>query len=124
MQIAIVCLSHETQPVCEESGRQLPNGIQKFLTLLKDPSLIVILVEHKDRATRFGFGYLDLLLTMAGRRIRVVNRAESNRQDLLADLTSVISSLCVRLYGQRRAKIKAKSIVKQVEETCGSSSNT
>jgi len=46
----------------------------------------------------------------------VGNLAETNREGLLADFTSVIYSICAKLYGQRRAKIKAETILKQVEE--------
>ena len=49
---------------------------------------------------------------------------EINREDLLADLTGVIYWLCARRDVQRRAKLKAATIVKQVEEICGSSNNT
>jgi predicted site-specific integrase-resolvase len=34
----------------------------KLLALLEDESIGLIVVEHKDRLTRFGFRYLDTLL--------------------------------------------------------------
>ena len=64
------------------------------------------MVEHKDRATRFGFRYLEVLLRQAGRSIEVANLAENDREDLLQDLSSIVYSMCARLYGQRRAKRK------------------
>jgi putative resolvase len=73
-------------------------------------------VEHKDRATRFGFRYLDTLLRGQGRTLEVVNLAENNREDLLADLVSIVYSFAARLYGQRRAMRKAEAIVKQLQE--------
>jgi putative resolvase len=108
----------------KEIASGLNDSRPKFLALLKDRSIGTLVVEHKDRATRFGFRYLETLLEAQNRRIEVVNFAESNREDVLVDLTSVIYSLCARLYGQRRAKRKAETIMKQVEETCDSSSNT
>ena len=60
---------------------------------------------------------------MQERQLEIVNLAETNREDLLADLTSVIYLICAKLYGQRRAKRTTEQIVKQVEETCGSSNN-
>ena len=68
------------------------------------PSGTIIVVEHQERATRFGFRYLEVLLSQAGRTIEVANLAESNREDLLQDLSSIVYSMCARLYGQRRAK--------------------
>jgi predicted site-specific integrase-resolvase len=67
-------------------------------------------VEHKDRATRFGFRYLEVLLTQQHRAIEVANLAENNREDLLQDVSSIVYSMCARLYGQRRAKRKQELI--------------
>ncbi len=73
------------------------------------------MVEHKDRATRFGFRYLETLLHTQGRTLEVVNQAENSTEDLLADLTAIIYSFCARLYGQRRAKRKTEKIVQELE---------
>jgi predicted site-specific integrase-resolvase len=84
--------------------------------LLQDPTVTRIVVEHHGRLTRFGFRYLETLLELAGRHIEVVNLAENDREDLLADLVSVVYSFSARLYGQRRAKRKTEAIVKQLQE--------
>jgi predicted site-specific integrase-resolvase len=89
------------------------------LALLDDHGINLIVVEHTDRLTRFGFRYLDTLLKAQGRAIDVVNQAENGTADLLADLladlTAIIYSFCARLYGQRRAKCKTEAIVHEVE---------
>ncbi len=77
--------------------------------------MIWIVVEHKDRLTRFGFRSIETLLELAGRHIEVVNVAENDREDLLADLVSIIYRFAARLSGQRRAKRKTEAIVKQLE---------
>lgn len=88
----------------------------KLLALLRDEKISHIVVEHKDRLTRFGFRYLETLLELAGRHIEVVNLAENNREDLLADLTSILYSFTARLYGQRRrAKRKTEAIMHQLQ---------
>lgn len=76
----------------------------------------MIVIEHKDRGTRFGFRYIEkTLLQGQGRAIEVVNQAENGMEDILADLTSIIYSFCARLYGQRRAKRKTEQIVQQFQ---------
>lgn len=80
------------------------------LSLLADATSTVIVVEHTDRATRFGFRYLETLLSQQGRRIEVVNLAENGKEDLIADLVSIVYSFAARLYGQRRAKRKTTAI--------------
>ena len=46
----------------------------------------------------------------------MVNQAENNTEDLLADLESLVYSFCARLYGQRRAKRKTEKIVQELEQ--------
>jgi putative resolvase len=102
--------------VVKEIGSGVNDARPKFLALLEDTSVGVIVVEHKDRASRFGVHYIDTLLRGQGRTLEVVNMAENGTEDLLADLTSIMYSFCARLYGQRRASRKMETIVKQLEE--------
>ena len=82
---------------------------------LGNPTVTIIVVEHKDRFTRFGFKYIETLVAMQGRSIEVVNSTENPIEDLIADLVSIIYSFSVRLYGQRRAKCQTEQIVKELE---------
>ena len=100
--------------VVKEIGSGVNDSRPKFLKLLTDPTVVLIVVEHKERATRFGFRYLETLLEQQGRHIEVVNLADNGRADLLADLVAIIYSFCARLYGQRRAKHKTETIVKEL----------
>lgn len=75
-----------------------------------------IVVENKDRLTRFGFNYIEQLLKKLGTEVVVVNKANEDREDLLKDLCSVIYSFCARLYGMRRAVKKAKLVQETLKE--------
>ena len=83
--------------VVKEVGSGVNDQRPKFLKLLSDPTITRIVVEHKDRATRFGFQYLESLLTVQGRKIEVINLAENGKEDLVQDFVSVITSFCARL---------------------------
>jgi putative resolvase len=107
---------YQVSKVVKEIGSGVNDNRAKFLALLENQQVRTIVVEQKDRATRFGFRYLDTLLKGQGRVIEVVNLAENNREDVLADLVSIVSSFAARLYGQRRAKRKTEAIVKQLQE--------
>jgi len=107
---------YQVHQVVREIGSGVNDSRPKFLKLLADPAITVIVVEHKDRATRFGFRYLDTLLEQQGRRIEVVNLAENGREDLVADLVAIVYSFCARLYGQRRAKRKSETIMKALAD--------
>ena len=105
---------YQVHQVVKQVGSGVNDSRPKFLKLLADPSITVIVVEHKDRATRFGFRYLETLLQRQGRRVEVVNLAENGREDLVADLVAIVYSFCARLYGQRRAKRKTETIEREL----------
>jgi predicted site-specific integrase-resolvase len=107
---------YQVSKVVKEIGSGVNDNRPKFLALLADPSIGRIVIEHKDRGTRFGFRYIETLLHTYGREIEVVNQAENSTEDLLADLTSIVSSFCARLYGQRRAKRKTEKIVQELKQ--------
>ena len=107
---------YQLSAVVKEIASGVNDSRPKFLALLRDPTMTTIVVEHKDRATRFGFCYLETLLELQGRGFEVVNLAENNREDLLADLTSILYRFMARLYGQRRAKRKTEALVQQLQE--------
>jgi putative resolvase len=116
-RLAACCAAHGylVAKVVKEVGSGVNDARPKLLALLEDQSIGVIVVEHKDRLTRFGFRYLDTLLKTQGRAIEVVNQAENGTEDLLADLTAIVYSFCARLYGQRRAKRKTEALVRELE---------
>ena len=73
-------------------------------------------MEHKDRLTRFGFNFLEILLKNENRKIEVINNAESEKEDLIQDFISIITSFCARIYGQRRCKRKTEFLIKELEK--------
>ena len=106
---------YQVHQIVKEIGSGVNDSRPKLLAVLKDPHASRIVVEHKDRLTRFGFRYLETLLDVQNRSIEVVNLAENSTEDLLSDLTSIIYSFCARLYGQRRAKRKTERLVQQLQ---------
>jgi predicted site-specific integrase-resolvase len=106
---------YQVQQVVKEVGSGVNDSRPKFLALLADTSVTRIVVEHKDRATRFGFRYLETLLAQQQRVIEVANLAEDGQEDLLSDLVAIVSSFCARLYGARRAKRKTERITAELQ---------
>ena len=101
----------------KEIGSGVNDARPKLLKLLSDPTVTLIVVEHKDRLTRFGFNYIEQLLKMQSRRIEVINLAENGKEDLVQDFVSIVTSFCARLYGQRRSKRKTERIIAELTET-------
>lgn len=106
---------YQMSKTVKEIGSGVNDSRPKLLALLADPGIGLIVVEHKDRLTRFGFSYLGTLLKSQGRSIEVVNLADNSHKDLLADLTAILYSFTARLYGQRRAKRKTETIIRSLE---------
>ncbi len=105
---------YQIDRVVKEVGSGVNDDRKKFLAVLADEQITRIVVEHKDRATRFGFRYIETLLEQQGREIEVVNLAEDEREGLLDDLVAVVHSFCTRLYGQRRGQRKTERITAEL----------
>jgi len=96
--------------VVTEVGSALNGPRKKFLGLLCDPDVSTIVVEHRDRFARFGAEYVEAALCAQGRRLLVADPAGVD-DDLVADVTEILTSLCARLYGRRAAAERVGRVV-------------
>ncbi|MEV8630783.1 IS607 family transposase [Streptosporangium sp. NPDC051023] len=101
--------------VVTEVGSALNGRREKFLALLADPEVATIVVEHRDRFARFGAEYVEAALSAQGRRLLVADPSEVD-DDLVRDVTEILTSLCARLYGRRAAANRARRAVAAVTE--------
>lgn len=81
----------------------------KLTKLLTDAKVGVIVVEHRDRLTRFGYGYIAALLEHEGRRVEAIYPSDTGN-DLVDDFVAVITSMAAHVYGRRNAKRRATQI--------------
>ena len=98
----------------EEVGSGLNDERKKLAKLLADESITHIVVEHKDRFSRFGFRYVEQLLKQQGRCIVVINEQDNERDELMEDFVSIITSFTARLYGRRRSKRKTEKLIEEL----------
>ena len=105
---------YKIDKVVTEVGSALNGHRRKFLALLGDPNITTILVEHRDRFCRLGADYVEATLNAQSRRLVVVDSAEVD-DDLVSDVTELLTSLCARLYGRRSASDRAQ---KPIEAVC------
>jgi len=98
----------------KEIGSGLNDARPKLIELLSNKKIDIILVEHKDRLTRFGFKYIEILMEIQGRKIEVINNLDDDKDDLIQDFISVITSFCARIYGQRRSKRSTEKLIKEL----------
>ena len=100
----------------EEIGSGLNDNRKKLESLLMDESIKKIVVEHSDRFSRFGMNYISKLLQMQGREVEVINEQSNDRDDLMQDFVSIVTSFCARLYGQRRNKRRTEKIIEELSK--------
>lgn len=98
----------------KEVGSGLNDSRKKLEDVLSKGIATKIIVEHKDRLARFGVRYIEILCQHIGCELVVLNASSNDREDLIQDFVSVITSFCARLYGQRRTKRKTEKIIKEL----------
>lgn len=96
--------------VVTEVGSGMNGHRPKLTRVLSNPAVTTLVVEHRDRLTRFGFEHLHAALAACGRRIVVLDETETS-DDLVREVTEVLTSLCARLYGRRSASRRAAKAV-------------
>jgi putative resolvase len=102
--------------VVKECGSGINDQRPRFLALLANREIGKIVVEHKDRASRFGVAYLQTLLSMQNRELVIVNTADTVQDDLMGDFVAIITSFTARLYGRRRAKRKTEQVLAALQQ--------
>ncbi len=87
----------------------------KLLSNTEDYDILV--VEHKDRLTRFGYKYIKKLLEVQGVQLVIINEEEKKNKDeeLMQDFISIVTSFCQRIYGSKR-KQKTMKIIEELEK--------
>lgn len=107
---------YKVTKIVTETGSGLNDKRPKLESLLTDSSINLIVAEHKDRLARFGFNYIEKLLELNNRKIELINVNDNNRDDLMQDFVSIITSFTARLYGQRRTKRQTEKLIKELEK--------
>lgn len=77
--------------------------------------VVKIFVTYKDRLTRFGFSYFEKLFKRFGCEIVVLNSTNETtfEQELTQDLISIIHHFSMKMYSNRRSKLK--KLVEELE---------
>lgn len=92
--------------IVTEVGSGMNGKRCQFQRILADPTASPIVVEHRDRLARFGVDNLESALSAQGRRVVVADPGEMD-DDLVRDMTEVLTRFCARLYGRRGARNRA-----------------
>lgn len=106
---------YQVTKMVSELASGLNDRRPKLMKLLTDASVGIVVIEHRDRLTRFGFNYIEQLMQMQGRRLEVIFPSETDT-DLVDDFIAVITSMASRIYGRRTSKRRAEKMKQCVEQ--------
>ena len=94
---------------------EIRRGLKKVFQLIRKRKIRYIVVEYRDRLTRFGLGYLKELFEDYKVELLVVHLENgSEEEELVRDLIAIVTSFSARLYGRRGAKKIIRAIKEEV----------
>jgi putative resolvase len=106
---------YHVSKVVTEIASGLNDQRPKLAKLLADTSIGNIVVENRDRLTRFGSHYIETLLEAQGRHLEIIFSGDTG-DELVDDFVAVITSMAARIYGRRQNTRRAEKIKQCVEE--------
>lgn len=103
--------------VYKEVASGLNDNRPKLAEILDDETITRVVVENKDRLTRFGFNYIQAALKKSNCELIVTDRSTEEEADLVQDFVSIVTSMCARVYGAKRGSQKSKKICEIIEKS-------
>ena len=106
---------YQVTKMVSELASGLNDRRPKLMKVLTDASVGIVVIEHRDRLTRFGFNYIEQLMQMQGRRLEVLFPNDTDT-DLEDDFIAVITSMASRISGRRTSQRRAETMKQCVEQ--------
>ena len=95
--------------VVSETASGLNDRRPRLRILLGDPTAHTIIVAHRERLARLGVGMVEA----RGGSLIVIDDAEVP-DELVQDMTEILTCSCARLYGKRSAANRARRAIEVV----------
>lgn len=88
------------------------SGFVKLTDLIIKKRVNKLVIEHKDRLTRFQFNFIKKMFESYGCEVIVINGTDvSDTEELAADMMSLLASFSGKFYGKRSAERRRKNKV-------------
>ena len=86
------------------------SGFNKLTELIIQNKVNKLVVEHKDRLTRFQFNFIKKMFESYGCEVVVINDIDvSSEEELATDIISLMASFSGKFYGRRSAERRKKN---------------
>ena len=81
-------------------------GLNEMMSDIISGKISKVVISHKDRLTRFGFGYLKTIFSRYNTEIEIVNLEDekSFQDELSEDLIATIHHFSMKFHGKRKNK--------------------
>ena len=82
-------------------------GLISLMNEIVQNKISKVVISHKDRLTRFGFGYLETIFKMYNTEIEIINLEDdkSFQEELTEDLIAIIHHFIMKFYGKRKNQV-------------------
>lgn len=91
-------------------------GFLKLSDLIINKAINKVIIENKDRLTRFQFNFIEKMYKSYGVEIICIDTKDiSEEEELVNDLMMLMASFSGKLYGRRSAKRRIKKKNKNVK---------
>lgn len=92
------------------------NGFVKITNLVIDKKITKLIIEHRDRLTRFQYNFIEKMFNSYGVDIIHIEKNDvSEQEDLVTDIISLMASFSGKVYGKRSAERRRKK--KEVKDS-------
>lgn len=86
------------------------SGFIKLTDLIIQGKVNKLVIEHKDRLTRFQFKFIKKMFESYGCEVIVINELDvPNEEELATDIISLLASFSGKFYGRRSAERRKKN---------------
>jgi predicted site-specific integrase-resolvase len=85
--------------------------LKRLFHLVRSRLVNRVVIEHKDRLTRFNFAYLDAFFSSYGVIIECMEQVlpQTYEAELVEDILSLMASFSAKIYGRRAAENRRKN---------------
>lgn len=109
------CLKHKynVEHIFSEVGSGMNDNrgkLKRIFHLVRSHQVNRVVVEHKDRLTRFNYVYLETFFSSHGVVIECMEQTlpKTYEAELVEDIISLMSSMSAKIYGRRSAANRRK----------------
>lgn len=92
------------------------SGFAQLTELVINKKITTVVVEHKDRLTRFQFNFIKKMFESYGCKVIVINGSDvSDTEELAADMMSLLASFSGKFYGKRSLERRKQREKQKIE---------